>query len=123
MASRITLRTVARSQTLWTRPVSTTGVRAADKDDKSMYDKVKDKAGEVLENVGQAFTESGKVGKQFTEHGKVGGKADKAGGPLDRDGEVGHQFTTDGAVGGRVEKAAEKTREAGKEAQKEANKP
>lgn len=29
----------------------------------------------------------------------AGGKADKAGGPLDRDGEVGHQFTTDGAVG------------------------
>ena len=48
MASRmIALRTVARSQTLWARPVSTSAVRAADKDDKSMYDKVKDKAGVV----------------------------------------------------------------------------
>ena len=44
MASRLTLRTVARSQTLWARPVSTS-VRGYDKDDKSMYDKVKDKAG------------------------------------------------------------------------------
>lgn len=35
-----------RSQTLWSRPISTTGVRAADKDDnKSTYDKIKDKAG------------------------------------------------------------------------------
>jgi len=48
MASRLTLRTVVRSQTLWTRPVSTTGLRAADKDDKTMYEKVKDKAGEFL---------------------------------------------------------------------------
>lgn len=46
MASRLTLRTVVRSQTIWTRPVSTTGLRAADKDDKTMYEKVKDKAGE-----------------------------------------------------------------------------
>lgn len=46
MASRmIALRTVARSQTLWARPVSTSAVRPADKDEKSMYDKVKDKAG------------------------------------------------------------------------------
>ena len=48
MASRmIALRTVARSQTLWARPVSTSAVRPADKDEKSMYDKVKDKAGVV----------------------------------------------------------------------------
>ncbi|CAK0787751.1 hypothetical protein CVIRNUC_010973 [Coccomyxa viridis] len=90
-----------------------------------MYDKVKDKAGEMMEKAGQAFTDDGKVGKQFTEDGKVGGKVEKetdTDSPLDSSGEVGKQFTSDGAVGGRVEKAAEKTREAGKTAQKEANK-
>lgn len=46
MSSQLTIRTLARSSGLWARPVSTTSIRYADNDDKSMYDKVKDKAGE-----------------------------------------------------------------------------
>ena len=44
MSSSLMLRTLARSSGLAARPLSTTPARFAD--DKSMYDKVKDKAGE-----------------------------------------------------------------------------
>ena len=44
MNSHLMLRTLARSSGLGARPLSTTPARFAD--DKSMYDKVKDKAGE-----------------------------------------------------------------------------
>ncbi len=48
MSSQLIIRTLARSSGLWARPVSTTSIRYADNDDKSMYDKVKDKAGEQI---------------------------------------------------------------------------
>ncbi|CAL5224907.1 g7671 [Coccomyxa viridis] len=125
MTSQLTLRSLARSSGIWARPISTSSARFTENKDKTMYEQVKDKAGEYMEKAGQAFTDSGKVGKQFTEDGKVGGKVEKetdTDSPLDSSGEVGKQFTSDGAVGGRVQEAAEKTKEAGKEAQKEANK-
>lgn len=92
--------------------------------DKSVFEKAKDKVGEGMEKVAQAFEKDGAIGKQFTTKGSVGGTAQEAGKGTDFDkhGDVGHQFTTKGKIGGNVQKAAEKVEHKGDKLQKEANK-
>ncbi|KAK9805263.1 hypothetical protein WJX72_009625 [[Myrmecia] bisecta] len=90
--------------------------------DKSILQKAKDKVGEGMEKVAQAFEKDGSVGKQFQPEGAVGKQAQKVGGPFDKDGKVGKQFTDKGKVGGKVEKAAEKSEHQGERLQKDANK-
>ena len=45
MASQLTLRSLARSSGIWTRPISTSSARFTENKDKTMYEQVKDKAG------------------------------------------------------------------------------
>eukprot|EP00891_Asterochloris_glomerata_P000914 jgi/Astpho2/914/Aster-x0043 len=80
---------------------------------------IKEKAGEMVEKVGKAFQDDGKVGKQFQD-GKAAKTAQEAPtGATDKHGDIGKEFKSDGAVGGRVEKAAEKAEKKGKEMKRE----
>mmetsp|Transcript_18918 Transcript_18918/g.57148 ORF Transcript_18918/g.57148 Transcript_18918/m.57148 type:complete len:116 (-) Transcript_18918:1170-1517(-) len=70
--------------------------------EKTVVEKVQEKAGQAMEKVGKMFESDGKVGEKFEKDGKVGGKIDKETSPnskLDSEGSVGSKFKSDGEVG------------------------
>mmetsp|Transcript_18919 Transcript_18919/g.57152 ORF Transcript_18919/g.57152 Transcript_18919/m.57152 type:complete len:114 (-) Transcript_18919:721-1062(-) len=91
--------------------------------EKTVVEKVQEKAGQAMEKVGKMFESDGKVGEKFEKDGKVGGKIDKETSPnskLDSEGSVGSKFKSDGEVGGKVEEAAQEVERKGQNLKKKA---